>query len=76
MNTTVFNSLLLHQQHQGTPAQLLEQVCYQVREHGLVLLANPTQGSCSSQGKDMGMWMQGGGEGDGTQSCNFSQVAF
>lgn len=50
--------------------QQLEQVCYQVREHWLVLfmeLTEATQGPCSSQEKDVEMQMVRGGQGDGKQ---------
>lgn len=78
MNTTVFNSLLLHWEHQGTSLQLLEQVCYQARQHGLVVLLKltaATQDCCSAQEKGLEMWLQGR-EGDGTQSCRCCKAAF
>lgn len=64
MSTTIFNSLLLHWEHQGTSLQLLEQVCYQVRQHRLIVLLKLTaaiQGSCSAQeqGLECGCWKEG-----------------
>lgn len=79
MNTSVFNSLLLHQEHQGTSLQLWEQVCHQVRQLRLLLLLKLTaaiQGSCSAPEKDLEVWMLEGGEGEGTESCRCCKKAF
>lgn len=79
INTTIFNSLLLHWEHQGTSLQLLEQICYQVRQHGLTVLLKLTaaiQGSCSPQEQGLEMWMLEGGEGDETQNCKCCKAAF